>query len=84
MDYGFKILLFIIKILEVLTQPVYWFFNKGKQKRVSPPKSPLLEMSATELATKIRRKQVCIKNLKILLLSTNYVNDILFFGIALH
>lgn len=57
-----KLLLLLTKFLEFVTRPIYYFFTRGKEKRVKPSTNPLLIISATELAAKIRKKEVSIKN----------------------
>lgn len=46
-------------VLWALT-PVYWLINRGKRNRVPPLTNPLLRLSATEVARKIRNREVSI------------------------
>ncbi|KAJ8967319.1 hypothetical protein NQ317_000970 [Molorchus minor] len=58
MDFIFSILLLIVKVLNVVTHPLFVYFSKGKKKTVPPIRNDLLKISATDLAAKIRKKEL--------------------------
>lgn len=58
MDFLFSILVGVVRILRFLTHPIYIWFAQGKKKSVPPITNDILHIEATELAAKIRNKQL--------------------------
>ncbi|XP_018568279.1 fatty-acid amide hydrolase 2-A isoform X1 [Anoplophora glabripennis] len=58
MDFFFSILIAFMTFLRFLTHPIYVWFAQGKKKSVPPITNDILRINATELAAKIRKKQL--------------------------
>ncbi|XP_060526935.1 uncharacterized protein LOC132702366 [Cylas formicarius] len=58
MEIIFNLLLAILRFLNALTAPIFNYRAKGKRQVLPPFKNELLRISATELAKKIRTKEI--------------------------
>lgn len=61
MEYGVRLLGIVQKILRWLTFPLFFLTSwRTSKKRLPPILDPLLLLSATEIAEKIRKEEVSI------------------------
>lgn len=58
MEYILRILSFIVKILDYIIEPIFRFLERDPPKRIPLNDEPLLRISATKLAKKIRQGEV--------------------------
>lgn len=70
MEINVRILEFFILILDYITTPIFWLISKRKKnekKKFPEICDPLLLMSASKIAKRIRNKQVLLINLHMIL-----------------
>lgn len=58
MNVVLRLLSLVLTVLYKISIPLYWLKARGDKKKVSELINPLLHISATDLAEKIRKKEV--------------------------
>ncbi|XP_044258766.1 fatty-acid amide hydrolase 2-B-like [Tribolium madens] len=58
MNFLIRFLCVILRVIDALATPIYWLKSRGKKRAVPTIKDGLLKISATELAEKIRNREL--------------------------
>ncbi|XP_033229533.1 fatty-acid amide hydrolase 2-B-like [Belonocnema kinseyi] len=58
MEFFTRFFMILLKIISKILQPIYWHLNREQPPDLPPLKNPLFFLSATELAKKIRNREI--------------------------
>lgn len=58
MSLYIKLLIFMMNIISIFIRPILWFIYRKRLPNIPPIKNPLLRLSATTIARKIRNGDV--------------------------